>query len=372
MPFQHTLYRIDQGLKALSPTSLGKEELLEDFIFQDVSILNERWLLIGRQVRTDYGKFIDLLAVDENGSLVVIELKKHMTPREVTAQALDYAAWVEHLEPQQIAEIWQGFVKNYRPELGSQSLDQAFLEKFNTRLDEVNLNEEHRMVVVAAKLDSQTERILAYLGERGIPINAVFFEVFTDGAAQFLSRVWFQDPLEATDPLVDPPKPKERGPWNGEFYVSFGVDERRTWEDAVQIGFISGGGGRWYSNTLNYLKPGDRVWVNVPKKGYVGVGRVLEPAVKVTDFKVELPGGELTDLANPNLKLASKGMFNNAEDDDAAEYLVRVNWEHTVPLTKAVKEVGFFGNQNTVCRPSDPKWDHTVERLKQVWNISQP
>lgn len=369
MPFQHTLYRIDQGLKVLTPASLDKEEALEDFIFQDIGILNNRWLLIGRQVRTDYGKFIDLLAVDENGSLVVIELKKHMTPREVTAQALDYAAWVEHLEPQQIAEIWQGFVKNYRPELGSQSLDQAFLEKFNTPLDEENLNEEHRMVVVAAKLDSQTERILAYLGERGIPINAVFFEVFTDGTAQFLSRVWFQDPLEATDPLVDPPKAKERGPWNGEFYVSYGLDDERTWDAAMKYGFISGGGGRWYSNTLNYLKPGDRIWVNVPKKGFVGVGRVLEPSVKVTDFKVHLPDGTVTETSDARLNLAATGMLNNADDDDLAFYFVRVKWDHIVPLAKAVKEVGFFGNQNTVCRPSDPKWDHTVERLRQVWGV---
>jgi len=369
MPFQHTLYRIDQGLKALAPTSLEREEILEDFIFQDIGILNDRWLLIGRQVRTDYGKFIDLLAVDENGTLVIIELKKHMTPREVTAQALDYATWVEHLEPQQIAEIWQGFVKGYHPEMGNRSLDQAFMDKFNTRLDEVSLNEEHRMVVVAAKLDSQTERILAYLTERGIPINAVFFEVFTDGKAQFLSRVWFKDPLEELDPLVDPPKAKERGPWNGEFYVSYGVDDQRTWEDAMTYGFISGGGGRWYSNTLNYLKPGDRIWVNVPKKGFVGVGRVVDSAVKVSDFKIQRPDGTITGVGDANLNLAAKNMLKNAEDDDLAEYLVRVRWEHTVPLAKAVKEVGFFGNQNTVCRPSDPKWNHTVERLTQIWDV---
>lgn len=48
-----------------------------------------------------------------------------------------------------------------------------------------------------------------------------------------------------------------------------------------------------------------------------------------------------------------------------------VNWEHIVPLAKAVKEVGFFRNQNTVCRPSDPKWDRTVERLKQVWALRE-
>jgi hypothetical protein len=32
--------------------------------------------------------------------------------------------------------------------------------------------------------------------------------------------------------------------------------------------------------------------------------------------------------------------------------------------------VGLFGNQNTVCKPTTPKWTHTVERLKQVWRIS--
>ncbi len=62
-------------------------------------------------------------------------------------------------------------------------------------------------------------------------------------------------------------------------------------------------------------------------------------------------------------------MDRNLEDDDTAEYLVRIQWTHTVPTAKAVKELGFFGNQNTVCRPTDPKWNHTVERLKQVWGV---
>jgi hypothetical protein len=57
-------------------------------------------------------------------------------------------------------------------------------------------------------------------------------------------------------------------PWNGEFYCSFGEDKERSWEDAVQYGFISAGGGAWYSRTLQLLNPGNRVWVKVP-------GRVL-------------------------------------------------------------------------------------------------
>jgi hypothetical protein len=47
------------------------------------------------------------------------------------------------------------------------------------------------------------------------------------------------------------------------------------------------------------------------------------------------------------------------------EYFVPVEWIETNPLDKAVWEVGFFGNQNTVCRPRTSKWEHTVERLKR-------
>jgi RecB family endonuclease NucS len=60
---------------------MDTEDALEDYIFRDITILNDGWLIIGRQVATDSGKFMDLLAIDETGSLIVIELKKDQTPR---------------------------------------------------------------------------------------------------------------------------------------------------------------------------------------------------------------------------------------------------------------------------------------------------
>ncbi|MCD1645614.1 hypothetical protein [Aurantimonas coralicida] len=52
------------------------------------------------------------------------------------------------------------------------------------------------------------------------------------------------------------------------------------------------------------------------------------------------------------------------EDPDRTEYFVPVAWSQTVPLDKAIQELGMFGNQNTVCAPKTPKWRHTVDRLK--------
>jgi len=53
-----------------------------------------------------------------------------------------------------------------------------------------------------------------------------------------------------------------------------------------------------------------------------------------------------------------------ADDPDKAEHFVKVEWIDTVPARNAFKEVGLFGIQHTVCRPTNAKWRHTVERLK--------
>jgi hypothetical protein len=42
-----------------------------------------------------------------------------------------------------------------------------------------------------------------------------------------------------------------------------------------------------------------------------------------------------------------------------------VSWLQTVPVEQVVQEVGMFGNQNTVCKPTTPKWRFTVDRLKE-------
>ena len=54
------------------------------------------------------------------------------------------------------------------------------------------------------------------------------------------------------------PAPKSIRKWNQEYYVSFGSGTR-CWSDARKYGFISAGGGTWYSNTLKLLSPGDRI-----------------------------------------------------------------------------------------------------------------
>ena len=362
MPIKHALWSVGASPTPLRASQLASEQLLEDMIEKNFSILSENWMLIGRQEITPFGGRTDLLAIDPNGDLVLIELKRHKTPREIVAQAIDYAAWVDTLTSEKIAQIYQRYSKGG-------NLSAAFKERFGIELDEENLNSSHQIILVAAELDDATERIIRYLNERDIAINVLFFQVFQHGETQILSRAWYIDPGETQINATATSKTaRESKPWNGEYYVSYGGDHR-SWEDARKYGFISGGGGTWYSQTLKLLSPSDRVWVKSPKKGYVGVGRVTEVARMANEFEIEVDG-----QWKPCFDVLKFGNFfkqRGEVDPEKTEYFVRIQWLDTVPETQAFDEVGLFGNQNTVCQPKADKWLHTVERLKTVfknWN----
>jgi hypothetical protein len=169
---------------------LDLEERLEDWIALDASILSSDLLVIGRQVEVQ-GGYIDILCLDASGGLVIVELKRGKTPREVTAQTLDYASSVRQFSNDQIRTI-------AGKHLGSEvALEQAFEKRFNAELPDV-LNGSHRMLVVGTNLDSSTERIISYLSDaHGIDINAVTFGYYRNGAGmEFLSRVFLIEPTE--------------------------------------------------------------------------------------------------------------------------------------------------------------------------------
>src|ERR1041385_8879583 len=152
MPIQHAIWKVGEKPVPLSATRLPSEQKLEEMIVSDAHILSSEWMLIGRQEVTSHGGRVDLLAIAPDGSLVLIELKRDRTPREIIAQALDYASWVEELTPEKIAQIYQRFSNGG-------NLDNAFQQRFSTELDEETLNESHQIIIVASELDDATERI---------------------------------------------------------------------------------------------------------------------------------------------------------------------------------------------------------------------
>jgi len=84
-----------------------EERILENWLENNPdSILEDtKLLVIGRQVSTNLGGAIDLLALDLHGGAVIVELKRGRTPRETVAQALEYASYVEGLDYDELEYI---------------------------------------------------------------------------------------------------------------------------------------------------------------------------------------------------------------------------------------------------------------------------
>lgn len=196
MPEDIRIWKIleKEDLKELKKAKLNLEERLEKWLEKDISIISNDLLVIGKQVETTVSGVIDLLCLDKDGDVVILELKRDKTPREITAQILEYASWVKDLSNDQVTRIANEYLKDNGP------LEDAFKKKFNSELPEV-LNERHQMLVIGSEIDSRSERIIKYLSDTyGVWINAVTFQYFHDeGGKELLARVFLIEPSQAEE-----------------------------------------------------------------------------------------------------------------------------------------------------------------------------
>jgi len=247
----------ENELLDVHPWQLDKEERIEEWIKRDISILDPALLVIGQQVGTAFGKFIDLLCMDSDGRLVIVELKRDRTPREVTAQALDYASWVKDLDEDEVAEI----ATTYFKKTGSKysDLKSAFADKFPDSAFPEVINASHGMRIVASEIDDGTERIIRYLsGTYGVDINAACFRFFkTKDGRQLLARTFIVAKEEAEanikkQPGKRPPKYTEAEclAMARENQTEELVEVCRQMRDIWQEKCTSAGGGsfRYYAN----------------------------------------------------------------------------------------------------------------------------
>lgn len=206
MPESIRLWSVADGdtLHELSRQTVDFEARLEDWMHADISVLSDDLLVIGRQLDTQGGGTLDLLCIDSSGDLVVVELKRGKTPRDVVAQALDYGAWVSGLSYDDVVGIGNR-------EIGDIGLAAAFLTRFGSELPEV-LNDSHQLMVVSSEVDDRSERIIRYLNDtHGIAINAVKFNYLCDAdGRELLARTHLIEPEVAEDRLPQRSRSKRR------------------------------------------------------------------------------------------------------------------------------------------------------------------
>lgn len=199
------LWNIDgENVSQISQSKLDYENRLEKWLIEDISILSNSLAIIGSQVITAYNKKIDILAVNRIGEILIIELKRDKTYREIVAQALDYATWVKDLNYDELNGIFNKYGNSEYNDLG-----EYFSSKFNIDSEEIEFNSDHKMLIVGSEIDDSTVRIIDYLSSEpySVNINAVNFNYFRDECGnEFLAQSF----IKPEENILEESKSKKR------------------------------------------------------------------------------------------------------------------------------------------------------------------
>lgn len=320
----------------------------------------------------DSRRRIDLLAIDREANLLVIELKRGDTGQHMELQAVRYAAMVSTMTFEQAVEA---FERHLGSGTGA-SARQRMLEHLGwSEPSDDDFAPDVKIILFSEDFSKELTSSILWLNQRQLDITC-----FRMSAHKLDGRllVDFQQiiPLKEAEEYQVRVRNKqqetqaarrERVQWNGELYANYGDNEYRSWDDARKYGFISAGGGEWFTRTLRLLTPGSRVWVNRPGVGYIGVGIVQGEPVQADEFYVETDEGPRKYLDVGHIHEA---MRRNATNPEKCDRFVPIEWIVAVPESKAIREPGLFGNQNSAAQPTTAAWPETVRRLKTAFAIA--
>lgn len=147
-------------------TELGFRERqhLQEWIANKPEALGEELLIIQKEFDgfNDTNERLDLLALDQDGNVVVIENKLDDTGKDVTWQVLKYASYCSTLSKEQIKNIYQ----NYLDKAGlGESATEKLSTFYNQEYDEIAINKGNtqRMILVAANFRKEVTSTVLWL-----------------------------------------------------------------------------------------------------------------------------------------------------------------------------------------------------------------
>ena len=190
-----------KGFRQLDPLRFGEERDFEDLLEQDAALLlGERIFVISRQATIETSRKLDLLALDSQGSCVVIELKRGRASRTAIAQILEYAAVVakfSHADLERLAQRWfQGQGREFTTLVAVHS---EFFGYELGAIQESTFNRKQRLVLVSEGVDARVLEVAEYLRSVGIDLT-------------YISYFSYQSPdeiLVATETVLGTPVIKE-------------------------------------------------------------------------------------------------------------------------------------------------------------------
>jgi hypothetical protein len=150
---------------------------------------------------------------------------------------------------------------------------------------------------------------------------------------------------------------------HGLYYFNVGDGTHRSWEDCANHGFISAGQGlRWRDAILGFNE-GDVLAAYLKNHGFVGIGRVTQPARRINE--VAINGRRLLDL-----DLSCPRMAENCDSAELSEYVALVQWIAAVTREQAKWQPKSGLYTTTHVRASLDGQPRTIAFLEQSFDVN--
>ena len=166
-----------------------KEKNIEEMLRVNLGMLfddgdDETMLIVGQQVQTEAKTRSDLTAIDKDGNIVLIEIKRDKDDiikrlEAVEFQAVRYAAAYASIETPDdlIREVYSGYVEKHKDEfvdhkeLTSTEIAQRKLDRFIKNNQITSFNKLQRIMIVASGFDDDSLSAIAWLNSNNVDIS---------------------------------------------------------------------------------------------------------------------------------------------------------------------------------------------------------
>ena len=195
------MYKIDSNENRITEipersfTELGfkERENLQEWIANKPNVLGEELLIIQKEFADFSGtnERLDLLALDKDGTLVIIENKLDDSGKDVTWQALKYASYCSTLSEEQIREIYQEFLdkENESGAPAEEKLAEGKLSGFYGRdYKDISLNKNAtpRIILIAGDFRPEVTSTVLWLLNFGVRLKCFKATAYSLDEGQFI------------------------------------------------------------------------------------------------------------------------------------------------------------------------------------------
>ena len=164
------LFRVDpesgksEAISEVDFAQLGFQERrdIQEWVAANPGILGEKLLIIGKEF-SDFDRTnerLDLLAVDADGKLVVIELKRDDTGADAHWQAIKYASYLHRVDTEGIVGMLADYARVSTEEAGNRLLQHLNADDLNA------LNNDQRIILASHRFAPEVTSAALWLNEK--------------------------------------------------------------------------------------------------------------------------------------------------------------------------------------------------------------